>query len=267
MNLGIMQNICDRPWEFAVEPFRVAGKVFYIGDSWVASYLIDTGAGLILIDAMMPQCTYLLLENIRKLGYDPADIKILLLSHAHYDHCGGATAISKLTGCKIYMGKEDLFFLTDRPDLIFVANNWFTPFQVDEFYDEHKPVHLGNISIETIHTPGHTPGTYSFFFDVEEKGITYRCGMHGGIGVNTLDDEYFQETGLPISLRDDFERSLLHLRNEKVDIALGSHANHTDMLGKARRMTEQHNPFIDGSAFGQLIDARMEDFRRVCHRA
>lgn len=164
------------------------------------------------------------------------------------------------------MGKEDNFFLTERPDLIFIANGWFTPFTVDEFYDERQTINLGNINIQTIHTPGHTPGTYSFFFDIEEKGKTYRCGMHGGIGVNTLDDQYFQETGLSLSLRDDFERSLSRLESMHVDIALGSHANHTDMLKKARQINGEHNPFIDQSAFKKLIEMRRADYKKVCNR-
>ena len=83
-----MEDICERPFEYAVEPFHIAGNLYYVGNSWVSVYLIDTGEGLILIDTAMPQTVYLTLEGIRRLGFNPKDIRLILLSHAHYDHCG-----------------------------------------------------------------------------------------------------------------------------------------------------------------------------------
>ena len=74
-----VEDVCARPWAYAVHPFSITPTLSYVGNSWVSIYLIDTGDGLILIDAGMPQMTYLTLENIRVLGYDPHDIKLLLL--------------------------------------------------------------------------------------------------------------------------------------------------------------------------------------------
>lgn len=261
-----MADICERPWEYAVEPFQIANGLYYVGNSWVSVYLIDSGDGLILIDTAMPQTAYLILEGIRKLGFDPKEVKLILLSHAHYDHCGSAKMLAEYTGAKIYMGKEDLFFLNERPDLVHSVQNWFVPFEVDACYEEGKVIELGSVKIEAKHCPGHTPGTYSFFFDIQEEGKNYRCGMHGGIGVNTLVDAYFEETGLPVKLRDDFEENLFRMRREHVDIPLGSHTNHCDMLGKAARIGMGTNPFIDPEGFKNLIDARYEDFLHYCHR-
>lgn len=261
-----METICERPWEYAVEPFRIAEGLYYIGNSWVSVYLIDTGEGLILIDTAMPQTVYLTLEGIRRLGFNPKDIKLILLSHAHYDHCGGARLLAEYTGARIYLGKEDMFFLTDRPELIHAVNGWYLPFEVDAHYVEGELIRLGTIEIEAKHCPGHTPGTYSFFFSITEGGKRYRCGMHGGLGVNTLTDEYFETTGLPVSLREDFENNLIRMREEPVDIPLGSHTNHGDMLGKAAKIGTGRNPFIDPEGFKRVIDARYEDFLHYCHR-
>ena len=236
------------------------------GNSWVSIYLIDTGDGLILIDAGMPQMTYLTLENIRVLGYDPHDIKLLLLSHAHYDHCGGVKQIADYTGAKVYLGKEDLFFLKERKDLIHVAGGWFEDFDVDGTYREDSPIVLGSTRIQAVHSPGHTPGTYSFFFHTQWEGQNLRCAMHGGLGINTLTPDYLEQHQLPLSLQDDFEQNILKLRQEKVDIPLGSHTNHGDMLGKARRLLagERPNPFIDPSGFREVLDARYADFLKYC---
>ena len=115
----LMEHCCRKPWETYLEPLRMAPGVWYVsGNDWVACYLIDTGDGLILIDTAMHETAYLMIENIRKLGYELTDIKKILLSHAHIDHIGAARTMKELTGAKIYLGERDLPFLHERRDLI-----------------------------------------------------------------------------------------------------------------------------------------------------
>lgn len=255
---------CERPWEVAIEPFKAAPHVYYVGNSWVGAYLIDTKEGLILIDATMHHQVYLVFESIRKLGFNPKDIKMLLLSHAHYDHCGGVRPIIEYTGAKLYMGKEDEFFLTERPDLILTLGYPFGSFKADEYYNDGKPITLGDVTIHTLHTPGHTPGTTSFFFeDKDEDGNVYHCAMHGGIGLNTLNDRFFEESGLPVSLRDDYLKGLLKIRDMKVDIALGSHPNQTNMLEKIKEISDEFNPFIDDTVWKKFIDERIAMVKKL----
>ncbi len=250
---------CERPWEVAVEPFRVAPHVYYVGNRWVSAYLINAGEGLILIDATMHHQVYLVFEGIRKLGFNPKDIKKLLLSHAHYDHCGGVRPIVEYTGARLYMGREDELLLKDRPALLYTEGYAFGSFRVDEYFDDAKPIRQGNMNIRTLHTPGHTPGTTSFFFDDRDgDGTVYRCGMHGGIGVNTLDDGYFETTGMPVSLRDDFLKGLVKLRDLPVDIVLASHPDQTGMLERAKLISGSCNPFFDKAAWKTLMDERIE---------
>lgn len=258
-----MEEICQKPWEYAVEPFRVMGDLYYLGNSWVSIYLLDTKEGLLLIDTAMAQTVYLTLEGVRKLGFDPRDIRWILLSHAHYDHCGGAAEIAHYSDAEIYLGKEDMHFLTQRPDLIH-SYGVFQPFHVAGHYQDGVPMQFGRIAITPKHCPGHTPGTYSFFFELEEEGRRYRCGMHGGIGVNTLTKAYLEEHDLPMSYQQDFLDSLERMRKEKVDVPLGSHTNHGGMLQKAARLGEKPNPFIDPEGFARLIEDRRLDFLHFC---
>ena len=120
------------------------------------------------------------------------------------------------------------------------------------------------MTINTIHTPGHTPGTTSFFFDdKDEKGNIYHCAMHGGIGLNTLDDESLEESGWPVSIREDFLNSLLKLREMDIDIALGSHPNQVHMLEKVGQITATFNPFIDKTVWKKLMDERIEMIKKL----
>lgn len=255
---------CERPWEVAVEPFRVAPHVYYVGNAWVGSYLIETEAGLILLDATMHSQVYLVFESIRKLGFDPRNIKILLLSHGHYDHCGGVRPIIEYTGAKLYMGKEDAYFLTERQDLILTEGYEFGTFKADQYYDDNEPIMFGDVIIHTQHTPGHTPGTTSFFFDdKDDAGNCYHCGLHGGLGVNTMVDDLITEAGWPISIREMFLDDLIKLKRRKVDIALGSHPNHVQMFEKIDRITETCNPFVDQTAWPKLMDERIAMIKKI----
>ena len=257
----LMERVCRRPWEAYVEPFPMAPGVWYIsGNDWVACYLIDTGDGLVLIDTAMHESAYLMIENIRKLGYELTDIKKILLTHAHIDHIGAARTMKELTGAKLYLGARDLEFLHERRDLI--ANNGeYTcgEFEPDELYDDAKPISQGHITVRTVSTPGHTPGCTSMFFDVTDKnGRTLKCGIHGGVGLNTLNREYFEEKRQPVSLRDEFIEGLKKLDKMDVDICLPSHTNQVGILQLVPQISEDHNPFIDPSIWHELMNERLE---------
>ena len=259
-------EICMHPWKFAVEPFRIAGNLYYVGNSSVSAHLIDTGEGLILLDTTYPQTVYLLLESIRRLGFDPGDIKYIMHSHGHYDHFGGTRAIVELTGAKTFLGAADIEFLTERPELTWAPEygvDFHEAFEVNTALAGGETVKLGDAAIECVHTPGHTPGTMSWFFDVREKGKSYRVGAHGGPGLNTLSDEFLEENNLPRSNRQDFLKSLQILKKREVDIFIGLHPGQSNTLERAAAMTETHNPFIDPGAWPAALAEREKDIREL----
>ena len=261
---SLLRQGCERPWEVAVAPFCVAPRTYYVGNSWVGAYLIDTRDGLILIDATMQPQVYLLFESIRQLGFDPRDIRLLLISHGHYDHCGGARAVQEMTGAQLYMAREDETFIEENPTMLFSENYPFGSFHVDRYFSDDQPVVLGDVSITTVHTPGHTPGTTSFFFETAgDDGTGYRCGLHGGIGVNTLTDEYLETHHIPLSVRNDFLNGLLKVRDVHVDITLGSHPGHVDMLDKVTRIDADDNPFVDAKVWPDLMESRIRAIKAL----
>lgn len=253
--------ILHTPWAYSVPPFAIAERVYYVGSRWVGSFLLDSGAGFILIDCGMPQTLYLLLESIRTLGFDPRDVRLILISHAHFDHAGAAEALRRYTGAKLYMGRQDRC-LVGEP-LLSLGNEYTAPpFEADGYYEPDTPVTLGCFSILPVHTPGHTPGTHSFFFEAEADGRRVLCGMHGGLGFNTLSAQYLTEAGLPLSLREDFLRGLEKLRSVPVELAIGSHPKVVRMLEKNETRVPGKNPFVDAHTWPDLMEDRIQAFRQ-----
>lgn len=245
-------DVCMHPWNYRVEPFRIAGNLYYVGNSYVSSHLIDTGQGLILLDSTFPQTVYLLLESIRRLGFNPDDIRYVLHCHAHYDHLGGTRAIAELTGAKTALGKEDIEVLQKRPELSWApiyGVEFYEIFDVDIPLTDGQIVSLGCTTIECVHSPGHTAGCMSFFFEIEDRSATYTVGIHGGPGLNTLTNEYLERYRLPLSRRKDYVASLQRLKKRAVDIFIGAHPDQNDTFGKRDLSRVGENRFVDKEAW------------------
>ena len=112
-----VNNWLKNPWTLAHRPFKVVDNVYFVGTSWVSAFLLNTQKGLVLIDCAMQETLYLLVDSIRELGFNPRQIKKLLLTHGHFDHCGAARAIKEMSGCEIWLGKDDEYFFTERREL------------------------------------------------------------------------------------------------------------------------------------------------------
>ena len=261
----MINDILKRPWAYYVEPFSIVDNLYYVGNSSVSSHLIDTGDGLLLIDTGFPQTVYLLLESIRRLGFDPDKIQLILHTHGHYDHFGGTKAVVELTGAKTAIGEADIAVLTDKPELSWAPEygvEFYENFQVNRAIKDGNVIRIGNISIDCVHTPGHTAGSMSYFFEVTENDKTCIAGIHGGPGTNTLTDSYLNDYGLSKSRRTDYLHSLQKLIQHPVDIFLGSHPDQNNTEAK-RTLMKKHgdNPFIDNSEWPGFLH-RLEDYAR-----
>ncbi len=216
-----------------MKPFLIAGNIYYVGTYRESSHLIDTGDGLILIDVGGEENAPVVEESIASLGFDIDDIKYILLSHGHSDHSWGVPYIKEKCSAKVYMAEADLRYLDGK----------FTP---DEYFADGGIIKLGNTEILTLATPGHTLGTYSFFFDVDVEGERLRAGMFGGAGVKQMSKPYLDRRGgLYYHQRADFLASLKRLSSERVDIFLGNHAWNNKTRDKYEKsLTSAENPFI-----------------------
>ncbi|WP_407424841.1 MBL fold metallo-hydrolase [Methanobrevibacter sp.] len=228
-------------WNGYVKPFRIWGNLYFVGTEAASTHIIDTGDGLIMLDSGYQQSLYLVLHNIHLLGFNPLDLKYIVHTHGHIDHFGATRALVELTGAKTFLGRPDEDYANGKLDLSYAKElgmEFSETFDPDILIEDGDIIELGNTKIETVATPGHTPGTMSYFFNVTDGDRIYRAGLHGGMGINTLSSEFLKKYNLPYSLREDFKKSMLRLSEEKVDIFLGNHMQHNDTSGKAARISE-----------------------------
>lgn len=227
--------------ENPIAPFKIFGNLYFLGTEPASVHIIDTGDGLIMLDTGYREGLEITLDKISCLGFGLHDIKYILLTHGHIDHFGAARALAELTGAKIALGKEDRLYATGELDLSYAAEldmEFSEPFTPDILLDDGDEIKLGNTTVTAVATPGHTEGARSYFFDVTDGEETYRAGLHGGMGINTLSEEFLTKYNLPFSLRDDFKNSMLRLNEEKVDIFLGNHMQHNNTREKGERVAK-----------------------------
>ena len=234
-----------------VKPFRMIGNVYYIGTDKFSCHMIDTGEGLILIDTGAEENAPMITESLTELGYKVADVKYIIHSHGHFDHSHATAEIVRLSGAKTWLHKDDVQYLEGK----------FVP---DHYIENGDVLTLGSTKMEFIHAPGHTLGTVAMFFDVEEKGKTYRAGMFGGAGVNQLKKDYLRRYGLSYFLRNMFFETLEMLKDYRVDVPLGNHPYHTRTVEKAALAeTAEVNPFIDPDWWVPFMDRLAVKLREV----
>jgi len=234
-----------------MKPFKLAGNVYFVGTNEASSHLIDTGKGLILIDSGYERTADKIVDSMKILGFDIADVKYIIHSHGHYDHTGGTGRLLELCNARTLMHKADLKYINSS-------------FNVDIFVKDGDTLKLGNTEIVFYETPGHTEGSISFFFDVTENGTYYRVGMFGGAGVNQLKKAYMQKHDVSHLMRGAFFSSIERLKKEKVDIMLGNHCwhNHTQMRYE-QSLVSKENPFVDSMIWNKFLEKCERELERI----
>lgn len=249
----------NAPWMLHRKPFRVAPHVYYVGNNWVGAYLLDGGDELALIDTMIFEDAYQLIGGIWELGFDPRKITKILLTHCHIDHSGGVNPVKSLSGAKVWQSREDTAFMDTEANK--GAGNMFKSidYEVDEFFSDETPVKVGNLTVRTKLTPGHTPGTTSFFIeDHDENGNPLIVALHGGVGTNTMGNDFLDKFDLGRGLRTRFIEDCKAMKAIHVDISLPSHPAHGDLFLRLGEDSNDYTTFINTEEWAHFLDIRRE---------
>jgi metallo-beta-lactamase class B len=164
-----------------IAPFKVMDNVYYVGPGSVAVWLVPTSAGLILIDAAQEPYVDYVIDNIRKVGFDPKNIKYILLSHGHLDHFGGANKIKALSGARVALTAGDWDFMEQQAKARPPKPGDEPPAR-DMVIKEGDTITLGDTKIKVYVLPGHTPASPAYEFTVYDNKKPYKGFVFGGPG-------------------------------------------------------------------------------------
>jgi len=163
----------------AVEPFRVIGNIYYVGAQY-GSYLITTPEGHILHDTGSSEMHPIIVSNVEKLGFNVRDIRIMVSSHAHWDHIQGHAAMKRVTGARVVALGGDAVALESGQDNSALGSRGWEPVTVDRVVGDGDTVTLGGVTLRALWTGGHTQGATMWMTTVQEGGRTYSVAFRGG---------------------------------------------------------------------------------------
>jgi len=242
---------------------HVIANIYFVGSKSLGIYLLSTPQGHILINAGLEDSVPMIQQSVEKLGFRFSDIKILLISHAHFDHDAGAERIKKLTGAKYMVmdsdvpvvesgGKKD-FFYSHTPGMLYPAA------KVDRVLHDGDTVTLGDTVLTAHLTPGHTKGCTTWTTKAHEGGESYDVVIVGSPNVNE-GYKLVNNAAYP-QIASDYEKTFGVLRSLRCDVFLGAHGSYYAMESKYARVTAHANPFIDPEGYQQYVNEREQAFR------
>ena len=243
-------------WNDATDPLRIAGPIYFVGTRGLAVWLIKTSEGLILMNTAMPGSGPMTEASIRKLGFKPEDIKLLLTCHAHIDHVGAHNYFKKLAGAQVAIidiekenlesgGKTD-FFYAAFPEFL------FEPVKADRVFKDGEVIKLGDVALTAQLTPGHSKGATTWTMNIEDGGKTYSVVFPDGSGVNPG----FRVAVKPSypGIGDNYQHTIEKLAAMKPDIWLAAHTEKMGFEAKAAKAaTEGAKAWVDPDGYAKFI--------------
>lgn len=235
-----------------VEPFRIVGNIYYVGAKSIASYLITTPEGHILIDTGTNEMHPVIRSNVEKLGFKLQDIKYLLSSHAHFDHMQGHALMKKATGAQVVALGGDAVAIESGKDNSAIGEEGWTPVKVERVINDGDTISLGGVTLRAVWTGGHTQGATMWTTTVQEKGKTFSVAFRGGEIPNA---------GVPLfnnhrhpNVVADTQRTLRVLKAYPApDLFLHNHANRPGKANLDPLINPKCTSCIDAEGFKRLV--------------
>ena len=242
---------------------RIVGNVYYVGSKSLATYLITTPEGHILINSGFEETVPLIRASVESLGFKMRDVKILLESHAHSDHVAGHTLLQELTGAKVFVmrGDDGVIASGGVGQYLYSDSRW-KPCEVDRVLKDRDEVKLGGMTLVARLTPGHTRGCTTWTWNVTDGDKTYAVVVIGSPNVNPgyrlVENKDYPE------IAQDFAKTFEVLQGLPCDIFLGAHGEYYGMLAKYERLKgAEKNPFIDPEGYRAYVELKAKAFRKT----
>ncbi len=252
-------------WVTPIAPFHIAGNLYYVGGKDLASYLIVTPKGDILINSSLESSVPMIRASVEQLGFKFKDIKILLISHAHGDHEAGSAELIRQTGAKYMVMDGDVSVVESGGATDFAyAKDTYAPAKVDRILHDGDAVKLGGTELIAHKTAGHTRGCTTWTMQVKEGGHSLNVVIVGSWNVNPgwrLVDRPDQPASYP-GIAADYRRTFATLKGLQCDIFLGAHGAYFAMLAKLDRIKAgaNENVWIDPSGYQAAVAEREQAF-------
>jgi len=250
----------DQPYA----PFKIGEGLYYVGSSDYTSYLIVTKAGLIVIDGGDAPTGHQVVGNIRSLGFDPANIKILLNSHEHFDHAAGLAELKRAApGAKFYASAADgkIIDAGGRGDPFLKGERfYYEPVKPDVILKDGQTVSLGGWRLTAHLTPGHTPGCTTWTFAVTVAGKVRQALDHCSSTV--LPGYKLGKTETYPGQTADYEKSFATWKRLPCEVFLASHGSMFGMTAKRKALDAGHaDAFVDPKGCRAFVDGAEARFQ------
>lgn len=244
-------------------PFRIAGNLYYVGMDDLASYLVVTPKGNILINSALEANVPMIKKSIEKLGFKFSDTKILLISHAHLDHAAGSQLIKKETNAKYMVMAQDVPTVESGGKSDFQYGNdsdmYFPATKVDKILHDGDKVKLGDTVLTAHLSPGHTKGCTTWTMQVIDHGKPYEVVIVGSLNVNP-GYKLINNVAYP-NIAQDYEHAIKELKSLRCDIFLGAHAGYFELSKKYALLTHNTtNPFTDRKGYKKHVAQKEQEF-------
>ena len=253
-------------WDEPFSPHRIADNLYHVGSKGLATYLITTSKGHILINSSFERTVPIIRGNVEKLGFKFTDIKVLLASHAHSDHIAGHALIKELTGARVeVMRGDDQVIATGGKGQYLYQEGW-KPCVVDRVLKDGDTVVLGEATLTARHTPGHTRGCTTWTMQATDGGKSRNVVIIGSPNVNP-GYQLITNRDYP-EIADDFTKTFRLLKSLPCDIFLGAHGNYYGMEAKYARLQREPktNPFVDPEGYRAYVEDRDKNFRNISQK-
>ena len=253
-------------WTTPATPFRIAGNLYYVGSRDLASYLLVTSAGDILINSNLESSVAQIRHSVEQLGYHFSDIRILLISHSHFDHDAGSAEVKRQTGAQYMVMDDDVPVVESggAKDFQYGATSHYPATKVDRILHDGDKVSLGGTVLVAHKTPGHTRGCTTWTLQVPDHGRMLNVVIVGSWNVNPgyrLVDRHGHPASYP-GIAADFKRTFMILEHLPCDIFLGAHGAYFGMLEKLQRRTASapEQVWIDPQGYLDKVHERQAAF-------